>query len=551
MKVGRVVVLVALFALLPALGTGVFAEFVSGAAGGPVAVNTATMLAPSGLTVSNGGCSGTSQQTNTSLSWSDSQSSLYSASGAYLVNGYTALRSGVSSGGPYAQAFTTSGATSGAPPPTSGTDTAPSGASPPTAFAIEGNSPTSGSTGSNTVNPVPETSPFAVGSPTAIGTLGDEPNAAQVTPDGLTLVLAESVSNQVQVLTASGGSWAVVATLGVKRPTAVAIDPVRSVGGLYTAYVVSDNGPRKNGDVYPITIDGASSALGTPIAVEHQADPTAAAVTPNGAYVYVANFGSGTVSAISTGGGTATTIALPGAGPRPIALAVTPDSSHVYVADRRHSFIDDITVSSNVVSAHVVLTAGALNDTNLTGTGDPNVEALSSHGTRLFVAEFGASQVQVVNTALATTNPDTVAATISTGAGTAPIDVAMSPNGCLLYVAEWNYNDVFVINTSSYALTTAYNAQNCGTNDPQPMQVSPDNAYLFLAESYFCGQFDILDTATNALTTLTNANIVSPMAVAVSPSAYWYEVEATHFGFISNPSSPVMFSQGWNPGGWQ
>ncbi|MCL4446283.1 MAG: hypothetical protein M1134_05360 [Actinobacteria bacterium] len=550
MKVARVVVLVALVALLPALGTGVLAQFVNGASGGPEQVNTATMLAPSGLVVSNGGCSGTSQQTNTSLSWTDSQSGLFSASGAYLVNGYTALRSGVSSSGPYSSAFTTSGG-GGLPPPTSGIDTAPSGASTPTAFGVEGNSPTSGATGSNTVSPVPESLPFTIGTPTAIGTLGDEPNAAQVTPDGSTLVLAESVSNQVQVLNGSGGNWTVVATLAVTRPTAVAIDPAPSSSGFYTAYVVSDRGPRANGDVYPVTIDGAASALGTPVAVGHQADPTAEVVTPNGAYVYVANFYSGTVSAVATAGGGATSIALPGTGPRPIALAVTPDSSHVYVADRRHSFIDDITVASNLVTAHVALTAGALNDTALTGTGDPNVEALSAHGARLFVAEFGVSQVQVVATALAATSPDSVVATIPTGGSTAPIDVAISPNGCLLYVAEWNYNDVFVVNTSTYAISTAYTAGNCGTNDPQPMQVSPDNNYLFLAESYFCGQLDVLDTATNALTTLTNANVQSPTAMVVTPSPYWYEVEGTHFGFISNPSSPAMFSQGWNPGGWQ
>lgn len=541
-KAARGILVVVLIVLIPTLTTNVLAEFTSGSSGGPEQVNTAGMTAPTNVSASNAACvSGASQQTNAQLSWTDSQSSLQSASGADLVNGYDLLRA-ASAAGPFA----TVSALSGSPPSTSATDTSPTGAQPAVAVEVEGTT-----AGSKTVNPIPVSSPLAIGSSVSIGTVGNEPNAAQVTPDGSTLVVAELLSNQIQVLTRSTGTWQVVATLAAHHPTAVAIDPIPAGSGNYTAYVVSDQGSNANGYVYPLVLNGLSSTLGTRVAVDHQADPTAIAVVPNGSYVYVANYGSGTVSAIPTTGGSATSVALFGRGARPIALAVTADSSHVYVADRANSVIDDIATSSDTVTAHISLTARALNDSVLTGSGDPSAIALSPLGTTLYVAEFGAAQVQVLNTALSTTAPDSVASTIPTGAGTAPIDLAISPNGCLLYVAEWNSSDVFAVNTSTDTLATAYVASTCETTDPQPMEVSPDNSYLFLAEGRRCGQIDALATATNTATTLVGPRVVNPSAIVMTPSPYWYEVEADHFGFISNPSLAVMIAQGWNPGGWQ
>jgi hypothetical protein len=58
--------------------------------------------------------------------------------------------------------------------------------------------------------------------------------------------------------------------------------------------VSSQRQPRYQGRVYPVTLAGASSGLGTAVAVQHQANPTAILFTPNGADVYVANYNSGT-----------------------------------------------------------------------------------------------------------------------------------------------------------------------------------------------------------------------------------------------------------------
>jgi YVTN family beta-propeller protein len=507
------------------------------ASAGPETVITASLnpgpTTPSAL---NGGCAGTNHQTNVTTSWTDSQSGTQDAAGGPLVSGYTIGRAAASAG-PYA----TAGSLTGNPPATTFTDT-PAIANTPVALIVNGTN-----AGSKRVYPVTESSLTAGGGIT-IGTAGSEVNAIQISPDGLTAVIAEYTAAQVQILTWSSGAWGLVKTLAVTSPTALAISPVANSSGSYVAYIVSDPGPNANGSVYPLTLNGASSTLGSAITVQHQANPTAVAVTPNGGWVYVANYNSSTVSAVNTATATVTTITLSGTAPRPVALATTFDSSHIYAADRANSLIDDITVASNTVTATVSLSSGALNDTILTGAGNPNVLAMTPNGKSLYVAEFGTNSVQVVNSALAA-SPDTIAATISTGAGSQPIDLAMTPNGCVVYVADWPSNNVFSIATATNAEATVFTTS-CWTQDPQGMQVTPDNQYLFIPENYSCGDLDILNTATNAVTTLTTVGAY-PTMVAVPPVPVWYEITATHAQWTSNPSTASSYVVGWNPGGWQ
>ena len=401
--------------------------------------------------------------------------------------------------------------------------------------------------GSKAVYPFTESS-LAVGAGTTIGTAGTEVNAIQMTPDGHTAVIAEYTSGQVQVFTWSGTAWALSKTIALATPTAVAINPVPNTSGNYVAYVVSDPGTTVNGSVTPITLSGATSAAGTAIAVQRQANPTAAVVTPDGSELYVANYNSGTVSAINTTTSAVATIALAGTTPNPIAMTTTPDSSHVYVADRRNSFIDDITVASNTVTAHVTLAANGLNDTILTGTGNPNVMAMLPNGLDLYIAEFGTARVQEISTALAAT-PDVVVASIATGNGSEPINIAESPNGCQIFVADWPSNNIFSITTATNAEATIMN-DTCETQDPQPMQVTPDNQYLLMPENYNCGDLQILNLSTKAVTT-SNAVGAYPTMVAVPPVPIWYEATASHAPWSSLPSTPAMYSVGWNPGGWQ
>jgi DNA-binding beta-propeller fold protein YncE len=503
------------------------------ASGGPEQlVSAALSPAPSAETVANNGCSGSNQQTNVGVSWTDSQSAVADASGGSLVSGYTVARA-PAIGGP----FTSAGTVTGSPAPTTYSD-APTVSNTPVALVA------------NTANKAYSVSEKSLTAGTAItiGTTSNEVNAVQISPDGLSAVIAEYAAGQVQIITWSGSAWALATTIAVTSPTAVAIDPIPNVSGYYVAYVVSDPGTATNGSVRPITLNGPSSTLGGAIAVQHQANPTSIVVTPNGGTVYVANYNSSTVTAIATATSATTTVALPGTTPHPVAISTTFDSSHAYVADRANSYIDDITVATNTVGAHITLASGGLNDTVVTTSGNPNVLAVLPNGRSLYVAEFGAGVIQVINTALAG-SPDTIAATISTGSGSAPIDLAASPNGCLIYGADWPSDNIFSINTNTNVETSIFSAA-CQTQDPQAIEVTPDNQYLFIPENYSCGDLQILDTATNVVTTVTGIG-TAPTMVAIPPVPIWYQTTATHGQWSSNPSPPIKYPAGWNPGAWQ
>jgi len=534
----RLVAAAVLLLLVAAITTrGVSALLADKGAGGPEALVAASLTpAPTTATVTNRNCSGTNQSTNLGVAWTDAQSATTDAAGGSLITGFTVRRAAMA-WGPYAVA----GAVTGSPSPTTFTDT-PTIANTPVALVANG-----GATGSKQIYPVAE-STLTAGSGMTIGTASNEVNAIQIAPDGVTAVVAESGTGQVQILTWSGAAWAITKTIALVAPTAVAIDPVPNVSGYSVAYVVSDPGAATNGAVYPITLNGGSSTIGSAISIQHQADPTAIAVTPNGAWAYVTNFNSHTVSAINTATSAVTTVALPGANPQPVAVAATFDSSHVYVADRANGSIDDIRVASNTVTARVTLAAGGLSDTIHPGTANPNLLALLPDGKTLYVAEFGAAQVQLVNTALASP-PDTISATIPTGSGSKPVDLAMTPNGCLVYAADWSSGRILSINTTTRAESSVFTTT-CGTQDPQPMEVTPDNQKLLIPENRLCGDLEILDTATSTVTTLGTVGTSATM-VAIPPIPIWYEVTASHSQWTSNASFPARYPVGWNPGGWQ
>jgi DNA-binding beta-propeller fold protein YncE len=502
-----------------------FALMTNTPVGGPEQLVSAGLSpAPTGTTATNNGCIGTNLRTNVGLNWSDAQSATPGANGGSLVSGYSIGRA-IASTGPFSTATTVAGS----PAPLSTTDAPPVGT-------------TSGILIANTANqvlPLSEAT-LSTGAAVTIGTTGNQVNAMQISPDGLTAVVAEFGSNQVHVLNWTGSTWGISKTIVVTGPTAVAIDPVPNSLGLYVAYVVSDPGTKINGSVFPITLSGASTTMGTAIAVQRQASPTAIVVSPNGVYVYVANYTTST-SAVSS-------IALPGGSPQPIALAVTFESSHVYVADRANGFIDDITASSNTVTAHVTLAAGGLNDGVLTSSGNPNVLAMMPSGASLYVAEFGTGEVQVVSTALGA-SPDTISATISTGASSQPIDLTVSPNGCTVYGADWPSDRIFSIPTSTNVSSTLITAS-CQTQDPQALAVTPDNQYLIVPENYSCGNVQMVNTSTSVVTTIATVG-TTPVAVAIQPVPLWYQSTATHSLWSSIPSTTALFSVGWNQGGWQ
>lgn len=505
---------------------GTFEMFSDSATAGPGSLQTATLQAPGGLSVSNGGCSGGSGQTNVTSSWN--ASSALDAGGNYLVNGYSVLRS-ASSSGPYS----TAGTVGGDPPAPAYTDTGPSGAATPLAYVSSGS-------GSNALSI--STSSYATSPVTLSEAAGLEPNALQVTPDGSRLIVAEGAGHQVQIVSTATGAVANTVSIPAvdgtaSKPVAVAVSPDGS-----TAWIVD----AANNLVYPLSL--TTSTLGGAISVGVQGDPTAMVVTPNGRQVFVADYGSHQVSAISTATDAVTSVAVGGSTGTPIALAVTPNSAQVYVADQANNQIDDITTSNDNVST--TITVPSLADGYVSGGGDPNILAITPNGAKLYVASFGGGSVEDI-----ITSDDSVATTFSLPPGgvlgtPAPNALALTPNGCQLYVDDYDNNKVDLINVSTDTLATTSTSVG-QTGDPTGMAVTPNGAALYVADYYDPSVSVIATSSYTLVETVEMAGGSAPCAIAIAPSSYYYEVTSTHGGFASAPSPPVDYVLGWNVGNWQ
>jgi YVTN family beta-propeller protein len=505
-----------------------FAMFTDSTTAGPGSFQTGTLPTPGGLAVSNGGCAGGAEQTNVTSSWTGSPA--LDGSGNYLVAGYSVLRSAGSSG-PYS----TAGTVNGTPPPTAYTDTNPSGAASPLAVVASGS-------GSNALSI--DTSTYAVATVTLGGPVGKEPNALQVTPDGTKLIVAEGAAHQVQIVSTATG--AVTGTVSIpavgatpSEPNAVAVNPAGT-----TAWIVD----AANARVYPLSL--ATSTLGGAITVGAQGDPTAMVVTPNGAQVFVADYGAHQVSAIDTSTDVVTNIAVGGTTGIPIALAVTPNSGHVYVADEGSSQIDDITTSSDTVSATIAVPSLADTDGFVPNGGDPNILAVTPDGAKVYVASFGGGSVEDI-----TTSNDAVATTFALPPGgvlgpAAPNALALTPNGCQLYVNDYDNNKVDLIDVSADTLAASTTAVG-QTGDPTGMAVTPNGAAVYVANFYDPSVSVIATSSYTVTRTVGMAGGSAPYAIAIIPSSYYYEVAGTHGGWTSVPSSPAMYTLGWNVGGWQ
>jgi YVTN family beta-propeller protein len=146
-------------------------------------------------------------------------------------------------------------------------------------------------------------------------------------------------------------------------------------------------------------------------------NPDAMAITPDGKYLYVANFYSNTVSVIDTAvNKVSATIALsPGFGNSGISLAITPDGSSLFVLEYNNSTIAVISTSTNTVLT-----------TFSGGTGLGTGLAITQDGTQLYVANLSGT-VSIIDVA-------TYAIENTLTVGSQTFAIGISPDGTFAYV---------------------------------------------------------------------------------------------------------------------
>ncbi len=387
---------------------------------------------------------------------------------------------------------------------------------------------------------------------------------------------AEFHAQFVQALKSAGGAYAAADTANASPMQAVAhgaqslvFSPVKDLTG---RPLVGDDGlllrtGGANGSNSTAAASATSSTTGqNPVAtIPVGQEPRAMVVSPDGRYLYVANYASnltsGSVSVINIS--TNTTVADIPVGVHPDQIVVAPDGSHVYVSGNTN-LTDGINGVNAVVGINTATYTASqpIQVSTPYGTSGAAAMGITPDGSRLYVADGPDSTVTVINTTTNTTvgNPISVSgashlavtpdgksvyvtgsdsggtvSVIDTATNTVTATVSdplspglltLSPDGSRLYVQNGDGASITVIDTTTNAavgdpisFTTTGNNGN--------LAISPDGRYLYVPESTSPGFIKVVDTQTDAVTSIPFENYAVPSNVAFSPDGHYAYVTAT------------------------
>jgi YVTN family beta-propeller protein len=244
--------------------------------------------------------------------------------------------------------------------------------------------------------------------------------------------------------------------------------------------------------------------------------PLDLAVSPDGSQLYLLE-AAGDVATVSVfDRASATVVRTVPFGESPDSLVLSPDGSRIYADDQAQDMVSVIDPNGGTVSGTISL---GLNTTtgNVSGFGlMPEAMALSPDGSRLYVAEFAASWLAVIDTATgAVLEPITV--------GPYPIDVAVSPDGSAAYVLE-NTGNLSIVDLMSGAVTQTIAVG----GGPTEVEVSPDGATVYVINTV-PGELLVIDASSGTLTQ--SIPLVGDYSMEMAPDGQLY-VTMGPVGFV-------------------
>ena len=211
---------------------------------------------------------------------------------------------------------------------------------------------------------------------------------------------------------------AVIATVTVGlTPEQVAITP----NGAF-AYVAKSDG--SNPGSVSVIATATNTVVGSPIPVD--VAPVGVAITPNGAFVYVANSGSNTVSVIATASNTVVATISVGSPSGPAGVAITPNGAFVYVSNFVSNTVSVIATATNTVVGSPIPVEER-----------PDFLAVSLNGASVFVPNQNSKTVSVIATASNTVSATILVELNPTGVATTPPNIPTIPtlsDGALLFL---------------------------------------------------------------------------------------------------------------------
>ena len=234
-------------------------------------------------------------------------------------------------------------------------------------------------------------------------------------------------------------------------------------------------------------IDTATYAVVATIPVGQY--PAGIAITPNGAFVYVANFNSNSVSVIDIVTNTVT--ATVSVGTNPLGVAITPNGAFAYVTNYTSQDVSVISTTSNTTVGTIAMASPAW------------AVAVTPNGAVAYVTNPRSNSVSVINTAT-----NAVVGTVTVGCG--PAAVAITPNGASAYVANGCDSTVSVIDTATNAVVSTVAVG----GDPENMAITPDGAFAYTS-NVLTNNLSVIDTSTNRVVDTIQAAGTQPQGIAI------------------------------------
>jgi len=267
--------------------------------------------------------------------------------------------------------------------------------------------------------------------------VGDSPAGIAITPDGRFAYVANDNNDGIM-----GGDTVSVIDLATNAVVATIVIPDFG-SNLDQPYTVTINAAGTkayitNSNVNSITIiDIATNTIsGTITGFD---GPSGMVITPDGNTAYVNNYGG----ALGVGSGNGTTVRVVDlttntitgipitVGLAPAALAITPNGKFVYVANYVDGNPGTGTVSIIQTSDNTVVGT-------IPGFSGPFNIVISADGTRAYVTNFGSNNFSPVGTTVSVIDLTTNQVIDSITVGTQPSGIAITPNGRFAYVTIYN-----------------------------------------------------------------------------------------------------------------
>jgi 6-phosphogluconolactonase len=292
------------------------------------------------------------------------------------------------------------------------------------------------------------------------------------------------------------------------------------------------------------TIDPTTGALapvaGSPFAAGRR--PHCVAVTPSGAFAYVANVGTGTqpggisIFAINPTSGALTLVggSLMAAGERPRFVAVHPSGSFVYVANSGN--LDSSSQKGDLRAFAINRTTGALTPVSgspFTAGLGPSSVAIHPSGTFAYVPNQYSGDVSIYSINSTTGALSQIAAS-AVPSGSDPTSAAVHPSGAYAYVVN-NTGDsisMFSIDNATGALSHLAGSPLPTGGFPSSVAIHPSGAFA-LVSNWWDNSMQVysIDRATGALAAAPN----SPFVAGYRPN--WVAISSTGaFAYVANSS---------------